>query len=57
MILVGQYDSPVTRRVAIALNHYGIPFIRDTRSIFGDAAAVGKISPLSRNSFQVIDLE
>ncbi len=48
MILVGQYDSPVTRRVAIALYHYGMPFTRDTRSIFGDAAAVGKISPLTR---------
>ena len=33
MILVGQYDSPVTRRVAIALHHYGMPFTRDTRSI------------------------
>lgn len=40
MILVGQYDSPVTRRVAIALHHYGIPFTRDTRSIFGEAAAI-----------------
>ena len=48
MILVGQYDSPVTRRVAVALHHYGMPFTRDTRSIFGDAAAVGKISPLTR---------
>ena len=37
MILVGQYDSPVTRRVAVALHHYGIPFTRDTRSIFGEA--------------------
>jgi glutathione S-transferase len=48
MILVGQYDSPPTRRVAVALHHYGIPFTRDTRSIFGDAAAIGQISPLTR---------
>jgi glutathione S-transferase len=48
VILVGQYDSPVTRRVAIALHHHGMPFTRDTRSIFGDAAAVGRISPLTR---------
>ena len=47
MILVGQYDSPVTRRVAIALHHYGIPFTRDTRSIFSDALEVEKISPLT----------
>jgi glutathione S-transferase len=48
MILVGQYDSPPTRRVAVALHHYGIPFTRDTRSIFGDAATIAKISPLTR---------
>lgn len=47
-VLVGQYDSPVTRRVAIALHHYGIAFDRDTRSIFGDAAALAQISPLTR---------
>ena len=55
MILVGQYDSPVTRRVAVALHHYGIPFTRDTRSIFGEAAAVGKISPLTRIPALVLD--
>ena len=55
MILVGQYDSPVTRRVAIALHHYGVPFARDTRSIFGDAAAVAKISPLTRIPALVLD--
>jgi glutathione S-transferase len=55
MILVGQYDSPVTRRVAVALHHYGIPFTRDTRSIFGDAAAIGQISPLTRIPALVLD--
>ncbi|RZL65994.1 MAG: glutathione S-transferase family protein [Variovorax sp.] len=55
MILVGQYDSPVTRRIAIALHHYGIPFTRDTRSVFGDAAAVGRISPLTRIPALVLD--
>lgn len=55
MILVGQYDSPVTRRVAVALHHYGIPFTRDTRSIFGDAAAIGQISPLTRVPALVLD--
>lgn len=48
MILVGQYDSPVTRRVAIALHHYGMPFTRDARSIFSDAKAISQISPLTR---------
>lgn len=48
LILVGQYDSPVTRRVAIALHHYGMEFTRDTRSIFSQAAEVAKVSPLTR---------
>ena len=55
MILVGQYDSPVTRRVAIALHHYGIPFARDTRSVFSEAAAVRTISPLTRIPALVLD--
>lgn len=55
MILVGQYDSPVTRRIAVALHHYGMPFTRDTRSIFGDAAAVAQISPLTRIPALVLD--
>lgn len=55
MILVGQYDSPVTRRVAVALHHYGMPFTRDTRSIFGQAEEVGKISPLTRIPALVLD--
>ena len=55
MILVGQYDSPVTRRVAIALHHYGMPFTRDTRSIFSNAAAVGTISPLTRIPALILD--
>ncbi len=55
MILVGQYDSPVTRRIAVALHHYGMPFTRDTRSIFGDAAAIRQISPLTRIPALVLD--
>jgi glutathione S-transferase len=55
VILVGQYDSPVTRRVAVALHHYGLPFARDTRSIFGDADAVRRISPLTRIPALVLD--
>jgi glutathione S-transferase len=26
MILIGQYDSPFVRRVALALRFYGLPF-------------------------------
>ena len=55
MILVGQYDSPFTRRVAVALHWYGVAFVRDTRSIFGDAQAMGQISPLTRIPALVLD--
>jgi len=48
MILVGQFDSPVTRRVGIVLTLYGMPFDRDTRSVFGDFAALAKITPMTR---------
>jgi glutathione S-transferase len=55
MILVGQYDSPFVRRVAIALNLLGMPFERDTRSVFGDAEAMRKINPLGRIPSLVLD--
>lgn len=55
MILVGQYDSFPTRRVAVALHHYGIPFERDTRSVLSDAAAIGRINPLTRIPALILD--
>jgi glutathione S-transferase len=55
VILIGQYDSPFTRRVAIALHIYGMPFDRDTRSIFGDAEALARISPLTRIPALLLD--
>ena len=48
MILVGQYDSPFTRRVAVTLHHYHMPFERNTMSVFRDAAKMQKINPLIR---------
>ena len=55
MILVGQFDSPVTRRVGVVLHHYGIPFTRDARSIFGDAAEIAKITPMIRIPALILD--
>lgn len=55
MILVGQFDSPVTRRIGITLRHYGLPFSRDTRSVFSDATGVAKISPMTRIPALVLD--
>ena len=55
MILVGQYDSPFVRRVAITLQLYGIPFTRNAISVFGDAAAMARINPLGRIPSLVLD--
>jgi glutathione S-transferase len=55
MILVGQYDSPYVRRVAISLHVLSIPFERDTRSVFGDFDAMRKTNPLARIPSLVLD--
>jgi glutathione S-transferase len=53
MILVGQYDSPFVRRVAITLHHLGIPFTRNRLSVFNPGMA--EISPLVRIPSLIID--
>nr|WP_284503302.1 glutathione S-transferase family protein [Caballeronia sp. GAWG1-1] len=48
VILIGQYDSPFVRRVAIALNLYGIGYEHWPWSTFGDAGKIAPFNPLSR---------
>ena len=48
MILIGQYDSPFVRRVAIALRLYGLPFEHRPWSTFGDADKLAPFNPLRR---------
>jgi glutathione S-transferase len=48
MTLVGQYDSPYTRRVAVSLGLLGFAFEHDTRSVFGDFESMRTTNPLSR---------
>jgi glutathione S-transferase len=48
MILVGQYDSPFVRRVAVSLRVLGVAYEHDTRSVFGDFDAMREINPLGR---------
>lgn len=48
MILVGQYDSPFVRRVAVTLNFYRLPFERQALSVFADFDAVLAINPLGK---------
>ena len=48
MILIGQYDSPFVRRVAIALRLYDLPFEQRPWSTFGDAELIAPFNPLRR---------
>jgi glutathione S-transferase len=48
MILVGQFDSPFVRRVAVTLNHYHMPYTRNPLSVFRNVAEMQKINPLVR---------
>jgi glutathione S-transferase len=48
MILLGQYDSPFVRRVAIALHHYELPFEHRPWSVWGDADKIAQYNPLRR---------
>ena len=48
MILVGQYDSPYTRRVAVSLGLLGFTFEHDQRSVFGDFESMRTTNPLGR---------
>src|SRR4051794_9367566 len=48
MILIGQYDSPFVRRVAIALRLYELNFEHRPWSTFGDADQIAPYNPLRR---------
>ncbi len=55
MILVGQYDSPYVRRVAVSLRVLGFAYRHDTRSVFGDFDSMLKTNPLGRIPSLVLD--
>ncbi|MDR3488621.1 MAG: glutathione S-transferase family protein [Bradyrhizobium sp.] len=55
MILIGQYDSPFVRRVAIALRLYGLAFEHRPWSTFGDADKIAPFNPLRRVPTLVLD--
>jgi glutathione S-transferase len=55
MILIGQYDSPFVRRVAIALRLCGLPFEHRPWSTFGDADKIVPYNPLRRVPTLVLD--
>jgi len=48
MILIGQFDSPFVRRVAIALQLYDLKYEHRPWSTFGDAELIAPYNPLRR---------
>jgi glutathione S-transferase len=55
MILIGQYDSPFVRRVAIAAKLHGIPFEHRPWSTFGDGDKISPFNPLRRVPTVLLD--
>lgn len=47
-ILVGLFDSPFVRRVAVTMHLYGMPFERRVLSVFGDFEGVLASNPLGK---------
>jgi glutathione S-transferase len=55
MILIGQYDSPFVRRVAIALRLYRLAFEHRPWSTFGEGDKIAAYNPLRRVPTLVLD--
>jgi glutathione S-transferase len=55
MILIGQYDSPFVRRVAIALRRYGLAYEHRPWSVWSDAERIAPFNPLRRVPVLVLD--
>lgn len=55
MILIGQYDSPFVRRVAIAMRLYGFDYEHRPWSTFGDGEKLEAFNPLRRVPTLVLD--
>lgn len=55
MKLIGQYDSPFVRRVAVALVTYGADYEHLPWSGFGDVDKIATVSPLRRVPVLVLD--
>ena len=55
MFLIGQYDSPFVRRVAIAMRLYGVAFEHKPWSTFGEGDKIARYNPLRRVPTLVLD--
>jgi glutathione S-transferase len=55
MILIGMFDSPFVRRVALSMRLLGIPFEHRNWSVGKDQAAIREINPVGRVPTLVLD--
>jgi glutathione S-transferase len=55
MILIGQYDSPFVRRVAVALALYQMPYEHRPWSVWANASEIARFNPLRRVPVLVLD--
>jgi glutathione S-transferase len=55
LLLIGQYDSPFVRRVAVALQVYGLPYEHAPWSVWSEADRVARYTPLRRVPALVLD--
>ena len=55
MKLVGMLDSPYVRRVAIALDLYGVDFEQQSLSVFSTFAEFSRINPVVKSPTLVLD--
>ncbi len=55
MLLIGQFDSPFVRRVAVALERYALPYEHRAWSVWGDADRLGEVNSLRRVPTLVLD--
>jgi glutathione S-transferase len=55
MMLIGQYDSPFVRRVAVALKTYGLAYEHRPWSAWGDTDEIARYNPLRRVPTLVLD--
>jgi glutathione S-transferase len=55
LTLIGQYDSPFVRRVAVALTHYGLAYRHLPWSVWADADRLAQYTPLRRVPVLVLE--
>lgn len=55
MLLIGQYDSPFVRRVAVTMKLYGLDYRHAPLSAFGDVDEIARHNPLRRVPTLVFD--